>query len=161
MLVLILVFRDTTLPDEFEKWLNQSTWIYKEFEICLKVFIWIPQNRSLACWASKEQNSLACWQNPLAPAYWTNFLCMQIPLLFLKGCLFYLLPSVQWKNMYTNSSKQQWAINDSFLGKQLILIHVAQGQTIRKLIGGGVKYQKKCSWKGNLKKKKLFIPNNP
>ena len=45
--------------------------------------------------------------------------------------------------MYTNSSKQQWAIIDSSLGKQLILIHVAQGQTIRKLIGGAAEVQKK------------------
>ena len=51
----------------------------------------MPQNRSLACWASAEQNSLAHWQNPLAPAYQTNFLCTQTPLLFLKGRLFYLL----------------------------------------------------------------------
>ena len=66
-------------------------WIYMEFEIRLKVFIWIPPNCSLACWASEEQNSLARWQNSLTPAYQTNFLCMQIPLLFLTGRLFNLL----------------------------------------------------------------------
>ena len=58
--------------------------------------------------------------------------------------------------MYTNSSKQQWAISDSSLGKQLILIHVAQGQTIRKLIWGRVKYKKKCSCKGKLNEKKIM-----
>ena len=59
--------------------------------------------------------------------------------------------------MYTNSSKQQWAINDSSLGKQLILIHVASGQTIRKLIGGGGGgYKKKMFMQGKVKKKKIM-----
>ena len=58
--------------------------------------------------------------------------------------------------MYTNSSKQQWAISDSSLGKQLILIHVAQGQTIRKLIWGRVKYKKKMFVQGKIKWKKIM-----
>ena len=59
--------------------------------------------------------------------------------------------------MYTNSSKQQWAIIDSSLGKQLILIHVAQGQTIRKLIGGRLKYKKKLFVQGKIKWKKKYV----
>ena len=59
--------------------------------------------------------------------------------------------------MYTNSSKQQWAISDSSLGKQLILIHVAQGQTIRKLIWGQVKYKKKMFVQGKIKWKKNYV----
>ena len=56
--------------------------------------------------------------------------------------------------MYTNSSKQQWAINDSSLGKQLILLRDRPLGNV--LAGGGGIYKKKCSCKGNLNEKNIM-----
>ena len=58
---------------------------------------------------------------------------------------------MQWKNMYTNSSKQQWAINDSSLGKQLILL---RDRPLGNVLAGI--YKKKCSCKGKLNEKNIM-----
>ena len=57
--------------------------------------------------------------------------------------------------MYTNSSKQQWAINDSSLGKQLILLRDRPLGNVLAGGGGGI-YKKKCSCKGNLNEKNIM-----
>ena len=62
---------------------------------------------------------------------------------------------MQWKNMYANSSKQQWAINDSSLGKQLILLRDRPLGNVLAGEGGG-DLQKNCSCKGKLNEKNIM-----
>ena len=63
---------------------------------------------------------------------------------------------MQWKNMYANSSKQQWAINDSSLGKQLILLRDRPlGNVLAGEGGGG--FTKKLFMQGKVKWKKYYV----